>query len=50
VNTLTIEVTRRFDTDAALYRLTALFVLRRPPNHTRSDNGPDFSARAVQIT
>jgi putative transposase len=34
---------RRFDADAVLYRLTELFVSRRPPDYIRSDNGPEFT-------
>jgi putative transposase len=45
---LAIEVSRRLDADAVLYRLTELFVSRRPPDHIRSDNGPEFTARAVR--
>jgi putative transposase len=45
---LAIEVSRRLDADAVLHRLTELFVLRRPPDHLRSDNGPEFTARAVR--
>ena len=29
---LAIEVSRRFDGDAVLYRLTELFISRRPPD------------------
>jgi len=45
---LAIEVSRRLDADAVLYRLTELFVSRRPPDYIRSDNGPEFTARAVR--
>ena len=45
---LAIEVSRHFDADAVLYRLTELFVSRRPPDYIRSDNGPEFTARAVR--
>ena len=45
---LAIEVSRRFDADAVLYRLTELFVSRRPPDYIRSDNGSEFTARAVR--
>ena len=31
-----------------LYRLTELFVSRRPPDYLRSDNGPEFTAKAVR--
>jgi putative transposase len=45
---LAIEVARRFDADAVLYRLTELFVSRRPPDYLRSDNGSEFTARVVR--
>ena len=45
---LAIEVGRRLDADAVLYRLTELFVSRRPPDYLRSDNGPEFTAKAVR--
>jgi transposase InsO family protein len=45
---LAIEVARRLDADAVLHRLTELFVLRRPPDYIRSDNGPEFTAKAVR--
>jgi putative transposase len=45
---LAIEVSRRFDADAVLHRLTELFVSRRPPDYIRSDNGSEFTARAVR--
>jgi len=45
---LAIEVARRFDADAVLYRLTELFVSRRPPDYIRSDNGPEFTAKVVR--
>jgi len=45
---LAIEVSRSFNADAVLYRLTELFVSRRPPDHIRSDNGSEFTARAVR--
>jgi len=45
---LALEVSRRFDADAVLYRLTDLFVSRRPPDYIRSDNGPEFTAKAVR--
>jgi putative transposase len=45
---LAIEVSRRFDADAVLYRLTELFVSRCAPDYIRSDNGPEFTARAVR--
>jgi putative transposase len=45
---LAIEVSRLFDVDAVLYRLTELFGSRRPSDYIRSDNGSEFTARAVQ--
>jgi putative transposase len=45
---LAIEVARRLDADAVLYRLTELFILRRPPDYIRFDNGPEFTAKAVR--
>ena len=45
---LAIEVARRLDADAVLYRLTELFVSRRPSDYIRSDNGPEFTAKAVR--
>ena len=45
---LAIEVARRLDADAVLYRLTELFVTRRPPDYIRSDNWPEFTAKAVR--
>ncbi len=45
---LAIEVARRLDADAVQYRLAELFVERRPPDYIRSDNGPEFTAKAVR--
>jgi len=45
---LALEVSRRFGADAVLHRLTELFVSRRPPDYIQSDNGPEFTAKAVQ--
>ena len=45
---LAMEGSRRLDADAALYRLTELFGSRRPPDYIWSDNGPEFTARAVR--
>jgi len=44
---LAIEVSRHLDADAVLHCLTELFVSRRPPDYLRSDNGPEFAAKAV---
>jgi putative transposase len=45
---LAIEVSRHLDADAVMHRLTELFVSRRPPDYIRSDNGPEFTAKAVR--
>jgi putative transposase len=45
---LAIEVSRRFAADAVLYRLTELFGPERPPDYIRSDNGSEFTAKAVR--
>jgi putative transposase len=45
---LAIEVSRRFNADAVLYRLMDLFVARRPLDYIRSDNGSEFTAKAVR--
>jgi transposase InsO family protein len=45
---LAIDVGRRMTSDDVLGRLTQLFALRGAPAHLRSDNGPEFTARAVR--
>lgn len=45
---LTMAVARRFTADDLLERLADLFVRRGVPGHVRSDNGPEFAARAVR--
>src|SRR3954462_14364933 len=45
---LAIDVARRLTSDDVLERLSDLFVRRGVPEHIRSDNGPEFTARAVQ--
>jgi len=39
---------RRFRSDDVLAVLADLFVERGPPEHIRSDNGPEFAAKAVR--
>ncbi len=39
---------RRLRSDDVLYRLAELFVQRGVPQHIRSDNGPEFAAKAVR--
>ena len=45
---LAILVARRLAADDVLQQLTELFVERGPPDHIRSDNGPEFAAAAVR--
>lgn len=45
---LAIDVARRLRSDDVLYRLAELFVQRGVPQHIRSDNGPEFAAKAVR--
>ncbi len=45
---LAILVARRIRSDDVLHLLAALFVDRGPPDHIRSDNGPEFTAQAVR--
>ena len=45
---LAIDVARQLRSDDVLYRLAALFVDRGPPDHIRSDNGAEFTAKAVR--
>jgi transposase InsO family protein len=45
---LAIVVARRLTSDDVLQVLTDLFVERGPPDHIRSDNGGEFTARIVR--
>ena len=45
---LAIDVARRLTSDDVLERLSDLFVRRGVPEHIRSDNGPEFTAKAVK--
>jgi putative transposase len=45
---LAIVVARRLRSDDVLQCLTDLFVEHGPPEHIRSDNGPEFAAKAVR--
>ncbi len=44
---LAIDVARLLRSDDVLFRLAELFVQRGTPQHIRSDNGPECSAKAV---
>lgn len=45
---LAICIDRKLNSTAVIDVLTDLFVLRGVPGHVRSDNGPEFIAKAVQ--
>lgn len=45
---LAIDVARKITADDVLDRLCHLFVYRGPPAYLRSDNGPEFTAKAVR--
>lgn len=45
---LAIRVARKLNSTDVIHVLTDLFVVRGVPAHIRSDNGPEFVARAVQ--
>ena len=45
---MAILVARRLRSDDVLHHLADLFADRGPPNHIRSDNGPEFTAKAVR--
>jgi transposase InsO family protein len=45
---LAIDVARRLTSDDVLDRLSDLFARRGVPAHLRSDNGPEFTAKAVR--
>lgn len=45
---LAIVVNRKLDSSHVLETLAELFVSRGPPEHIRSDNGPEFCAQAVK--
>ncbi len=45
---LAIDVARRLNSENVLERLAELFVNRGVADHIRSDNGPEFTSRAVR--
>src|SRR3977135_1115791 len=45
---LAIRVSRRLKSIDVIDVLSDLFILRGVPRHVRSDNGPEFVAKAVQ--
>ena len=44
---LAIDVARRLTSEDVLESLSDLFVRRGVPDHIRSDNGPEFTAKKV---
>ena len=47
---MAIKVARRIRSDDVIHALTELFVLNGVPEHIRSDNGPEFTAKVVRGT
>ena len=45
---LAIRIDRKLNSTAVIDVLSDLFILRGIPGHIRSDNGPEFIAKAVQ--
>jgi transposase InsO family protein len=45
---LAIVVARKLNSDDVLHCLTDPFAIHGPPEHIRSDNGPEFIAKAMQ--
>ena len=45
---LSIKVARRLNSTSVTDVLSGLFILRGVPGHVRSDNGPEFIAKADQ--
>lgn len=43
-----IRIARRFKAADVIYLLSDLFILRGVPSYIRSDNGPEFAAKAVR--
>ena len=45
---LAVHMARRFWSDDVLHFRADLFADRGPPEHIRSDNGPEFTAKTVR--
>ena len=45
---LAIRIDRKLNSTDVIDALSDLFILRGVPGHVRSDNGPEFIARAVR--
>jgi transposase InsO family protein len=44
---ITLDVGRSMNSEQVIDRLSELFVMYGPPEHVRSDNGPEFIAQAI---
>ena len=45
---MAIQAARRIRSDDVMYELTRLFASKGVPEHIRSDNGPEFTAKAIR--
>ncbi|MDP7358798.1 MAG: IS3 family transposase [Pseudomonadales bacterium] len=45
---LAIRVARKLKSDDVIHTMTELFILHGAPEHIRSDNGPEFTSRAIR--
>jgi transposase InsO family protein len=45
---ITLDVSRSFKAEDIINRLSELFVMYGMPEHIRSDNGPEFIAKAIR--
>ncbi len=45
---ITLDVSKRFTAEDIINRLSELFVIYGTPEYIRSDNGPEFIARAIR--
>jgi transposase InsO family protein len=43
-----IRVARNLKSDDVIHVMTELFVLHGPPEHIRSDNGPEFTSKMIR--
>jgi transposase InsO family protein len=46
---LNITVARRITAQEVIYQLAELFLKRGAPEHIRSDNGPEFTAKSIRL-
>ena len=45
---MAIKAARRIRSDDVMHTLTDLFTMHGPPEHIRSDNGPEFTSKAIR--